>query len=108
MDGMTDSIDTSLGKLQELVMDREAWCAVVHGVAKSRTLLSPHALEARPQRDFFTLLFTAAVFTIAERWKHPKHPLTDEWTIKCGPFIQWKIIQPLEGNSDTCYPIDGP
>ena len=62
LDGITDLMDVSLSELRELVMDGEAWRAVIHGIAKSRTRLSD--------------------LTELKTWEQPKCPSTEEWIKK--------------------------
>ena len=105
LDGITDSMDMSLSELWELVMDREAWCAAVHGVTKSRTRLSDWTEPNRTEVCVTGLSFFPSDGIYNEPWWERK--LVKEWPFRSSflnvrwficsiyAFLYWPLVELL-------------
>ena len=92
LDGITDSMDVSLSELQKLVMDREAWRAAIHGLAKNRTRLSDWT---ELNLEWILVLYRFSEYSKNNKWlnafsKNHKH---SRWENPPFPALKWKLIR---------------
>ena len=95
LDGITDSMDMSFGKLLELVMDRETWCAAIHGVAKSRTQLSDWTEQINYK---FNLIFLSRMCDGSD--KIPVFPEDCTNVSKYCDLLDWFVLFPNNSAKD--------
>ena len=107
LDGITDSMDMSLSKPQDLVMDREAWCAAVHGVAKSRTWLSNWTdLTWKRGETVVGSSIPRLVYASVVEWNRaPALHLATLWSnlslLKFWIFVSWKFMASIPPLKDS-------